>query len=391
MLLALLALQAQSPRFLPPTPILFDGAAFSVPGGHAAPVVHDLDGDGLEDLVIGHFKLGQVTAFINQGTPNRHVYTTGELLRAGDKPISVSYGCCIGATPQLVDLDSDGHTDLVSGSYTGGLWFFKGEGKGEFATGVPLLDEGAQPLKPDAVLAPAFADWDEDGDLDMVLGTQQGAVLLFTNESMKFVRPAKLTWDGNELDVHDGAPALFDFNKDGAIDLLIGSGEGTLNIFMGKSKGGTDFHAGKSVLPAFPKEIAPGIRLRPTVFDWNHDGKPDILVGDYRPNSAPVTPVPQDVQDEIDRLVSQASAHAFTIFSRMGELESAAKKEAGITELANATPEQRQKYDAALERLTMGDKALNDAREGKSATEKRLEQLRTQQPIEGTVWVLYGI
>jgi hypothetical protein len=75
----------------------------------------------------------------------------------------------------------------------------------------------------------------------------------------------------------------------------------------------------------------------------------------------------------------------------MGELESAAKKEAGITELANATPEQRQKYDAALERLTMGDKALNDAREGKSATEKRLEQLRTQQPIEGTVWVLYGI
>jgi hypothetical protein len=391
MLLALLALQAQSPRFLPPTPLLFDGAAFSVPGGHAAPAVHDLDGDGLEDLVVGHFKLGQVTAYINRGTASKHVYRDGQLLKAGDKPIAVSYGCCIGATPQLVDLDRDGNTDLVSGSYTGGLWFYKGEGKGKFALGTPLLDDGAQPLKPDAVLSPAFADWDGDGDLDMVIGTQQGAVLLYTNDSMRFKNAAKLTWDGNELDVHDGAPALHDFDKDGAIDLLLGDANGNLNLYVGKSKGGTDFHAGKSVLPAFPKEVRPGIRLKPTVFDWNHDGKPDILVGDYRPDSAPVVPLGAATEEEIQRLVASSSTFAYQIFTRTNELEAAAKKEAGITDLATATREQRDKYDAALQRLTSGDKALNDAKEAQAAVQKRLEQLRTQQPIEGTVWVLYGL
>jgi hypothetical protein len=391
MLLALLALQAQSPRFLPPTPLLFEGVPFTVPGGHAAPAVHDLDQDGLEDLIVGHFKFGQIVVFKNLGSPSKHVYRHGELLMAGDKPISVSYGCCIGATPQFIDLDRDGTTDLVTGSYTGGLWFYKGAGKGKFETGTPILDDAGLPLKPDAVLAPAFADWDEDGDLDMVLGTQQGAVLLFTNETTGFKLTARLTWDGKEIDVHDGGPALYDFNDDGAIDLLIGGAEGTLNIYMGKTKGGTDFLAGKSVLPAFPREVSPGIRLKPFVTDWNNDGKPDILVGDYRPDAGPVTPVPQDVQEEITRLVAQSSSFAFTIFSRSTELETQAKKEAGIDNLTNATPEQRQKYDAVLSRLTTDDKALNDAKDGKAAAERRLEQLRTQKPIEGTVWVFYGI
>ncbi len=392
MLIALLAVQTKSVRFLPPTPLIIATGPLSVPGGHAAPAIFDIDADGLEDLFVGQFNKGTINLFKHEGTAERHVYNAPTTLIAADKPAQVDYGCCIGATPQLVDLDNDNRTDIVSGSYTKGLWFFRGLGEGKFAEGAPLTDENNSPLNPGPALAPAFADWDGDKDLDMVLGTQQGAVLLLKNDgAMRFGQQTKLTWDTNEIQALHGGPALFDFDKDGVTDLLLGDLHGNLILYFGKEKGGTDFTAGKSVFPAFPKEPRPGIRLKPTVFDWNHDGKPDILVGDYRPDQSPVTPLPQNVEDEIARLTASSSNYAFQIFTRSQGLEDVAKRETGVTNLATATPEQRARFDAALARLTANDKPLNDLKANKAGTDQRIELLCTQKPIEGTVWILYGI
>ena len=387
-MLTLFALAFQQPaRFLPPAPLLIESGVFSVPGGHAAPAVVDLNGDGLEDLVVGQFTGGRFNVFLNTGSASRHVYKLSSSLQAGGRPATVDYGCCIGATPVFADLDGDGRVDLVSGSYTKGVWFFCGNGDGTFLQGQVVA-----PPSVGVALAPAVADWDGDGRLDLVLGTQRGEVVLLLNEGgLTFGAPQRLSSEGKEIAAQHGGPAVHDFDGDGVLDLLLGDLGGGLVMYRGAAKGGTDMHAGKSVLPAFPRDPRPGIRLKPTVCDWNHDGKADILVGDFRQQSEPVTLLSPTAMEEEQRLTALSSSLAFQTFTRMGELEKAAMAEVGISSLSTATHEQRARYDAALTRLVAGDKALADLKSQKDEADRQLETVRYRRPIEGTVWVLYGL
>jgi hypothetical protein len=65
-----------------------------------------------------------------------------------------------------VDLDSDGIGDILTRSYPGDLYFFKGKGNGEFAAPVKLQHDGkAINLGPSST---AFAvDWRGTGRLDL--------------------------------------------------------------------------------------------------------------------------------------------------------------------------------------------------------------------------------
>jgi hypothetical protein len=225
----------------------------------------------------------------------------------------------------------------------------------------------------------------------MVLGTQVGEVLLLTNEGGTFGLPAKMTVEGAPMKAPHGGPALHDLNADGVLDLLLGDASGSLVLFVGKAKGSLDFHAGKSVLPAFMRGIRPGINLKPFVTDWNRDGKWDILVGDFRPDGSPVTPLPEDVSAELDRLSAASSALAFRIVSRIGEHEKAALRAVGLSTLAGATTEQRARYEAELARLNKEDTDLDSMVAEQAAMDRQIDALRAQKPIEGTVWVLYGL
>ncbi|HXH60138.1 MAG TPA: FG-GAP-like repeat-containing protein, partial [Fimbriimonadaceae bacterium] len=385
MLLALLlAAQTKSVRFLPPTPLLVDGAPIEVDGGHGVPTFVDLNGDGKPDLVVGQFTRGEVQVFLNKGTKPGPTFQKPTLLQAGGKPVRVSYGCCIGAAPQFGDLDGDGVTDLVSGSYTGGLYFFKGTGKGAFSAGVPLLPKDEYL---GATLVPALADWDGDGRPDLVVGTQRGEVILLKNLGQThFATPTSFTSEGKPIIAKEGGPTVFDFDGDGVLDLLVGDVGGTLTIYFGKKEGGTDLSAGKSVLPADRRPPFPGIRLRPTVFDWNHDGKPDIIFGDFRPDGSPVLPVPTDVQQRLQSLNASSSALAFRVLSREKELEAEAQKQAGITDLSKATKEQMEKYQAALEALSANDDQLKALGQEKADLERQIDALSQSRPVSGTLW-----
>ena len=95
-------------------------------------------------------------------------------------------------------MNGDGELDLISGCYEGGLFLLKGLSDGEYDTPEPVLDkEGAyvrlgqywcreNDVWTDTDLEHGISgvpiDWDDDGDLDLLLGASSGHVFRRMNE-----------------------------------------------------------------------------------------------------------------------------------------------------------------------------------------------------------------
>lgn len=102
---------SSDPRF---TLVSDQFGAFDV-GRRSLPVLHDLDGDGDLDLLVGSESEG-VRVFLNEGTPSAPNFVDHGALEIAD------FGF---AAPAFADIDGDGDFDLVLGGARGGLWFFE--------------------------------------------------------------------------------------------------------------------------------------------------------------------------------------------------------------------------------------------------------------------------
>ncbi len=79
--------------------------------------------------------------------------------------------------PFAVDWDGDGHLDLVVGTLPGKFYLFKGQGHGKFLPKPEEMKAGDRPLKFEGYHGDPFVvDWDGDGDLDILSGSDEGGV-----------------------------------------------------------------------------------------------------------------------------------------------------------------------------------------------------------------------
>lgn len=261
-----------------------------------------------------------------------------------------------------MDFDLDGVTDIISGSYDpGDIYLFRGLGKGEYAGGESILDQAGVPLvhhpvemaryqawekrrdaardrEPDDQAGkdgeatgnkagevapptgeqdydadkqirdrvasfgswPEPVDWDNDGDLDLLIGSFQGTLWLRTNVGTR-ARPVfspmaiQVEADGQPLKVSGHAdPVAADWDRDGLWDLVVGSSVGQVGWYRNEgSPGSPRFGPFRELIPAvaenkfFEQELAPdqvpvpGVRKQICVADYNGDGWPDLLVGDF--------------------------------------------------------------------------------------------------------------
>ena len=80
---------------------------------------------------------------------------------------------------------------------------------------------------------PSFGDIDGDGDQDLLLGDQDGFIRVFENDNGFQTVPTQLTDNTSSIiDVGQfSTPQLFDLNRDGLLDLMVGEKEGNINYY----------------------------------------------------------------------------------------------------------------------------------------------------------------
>lgn len=78
-----LALKQKSNDLEVPVRIKVGEELIDVEAGHAAPLLVDWDGDGLDDLLVGQFGGGKLLIFKNQGTFGHPLFTKSIVFQAG--------------------------------------------------------------------------------------------------------------------------------------------------------------------------------------------------------------------------------------------------------------------------------------------------------------------
>ncbi|MFH5802618.1 exo-alpha-sialidase [Alienimonas sp. DA493] len=170
--------------------------------GWPSPNFGDFDGDGDLDLICGEF-LDGFTWFENVGTRAEPGYATGFKLEGADGRPLVMHLQMI--TPTACDWDGDGDLDLIVGDEDGRVALVENVTPDGAAT--PVFDQPvyfqqqADTLKFGALVTPYAHDWDGDGDEDLVCGNTAGNIGVFTN-----LDGAGTKWSGPELVEVDGEP-----------------------------------------------------------------------------------------------------------------------------------------------------------------------------------------
>jgi hypothetical protein len=258
-----------------------------------------------------------------------------------------------------VDLDGDGIKDIVTGSWPGEIFIFRGKADGTFGPPEKLRDKDGnfinvggsvretadsititgdgefkedkdghyveyngkiyrntpekQVLLTGCASSVAVADWNGDGLLDLIVGDIGGQVSVYLNEGTKvkyaFGKPIPLKANGKTIQVPhgDAGPCVADWDGDGSVMFY-------RNIGTSKEP---KLDEGQVLIPPglaeydpekMPKTPTRGVRAKVCVVDYNGDGLLDLLVGDFtnqKPNKPDPTPEEKKKQDEAKKEVEK--------------------------------------------------------------------------------------
>ncbi len=145
----------------------------------------DWDKDGDLDLLLGAYE-GALYVCMNEGTKEKPEFSDKNLyVKAGGKHLTLESGL---ATPHICDWNGDGNFDILCGGSKGGVFYYENTGIEKetggpvFAKAVALIDPDvgkeprSTPVFPDHGFHIETADYDQDGDLDLLVGAQTGVL-----------------------------------------------------------------------------------------------------------------------------------------------------------------------------------------------------------------------
>jgi hypothetical protein len=219
-------------------------------GSNSFPILTDINGDGLPDLIIGNYGyydttyyqegiltsvyISQLTLFFNTGTLNHPAFTL----------VSKDFGALsaeklTALVPTMGDLDGDGDQDLITGNADGTLLFFENTaGPGTIPVFTPP-EKKFQKIDVGSFSTPVLYDIDKDGLLDLIIGEQNGNLNFYKNTGSSHIPVftyitdslGKINTTNPALSYYGySSPSLFKDAKN-KINLLVGSEEGKIHYY----------------------------------------------------------------------------------------------------------------------------------------------------------------
>jgi len=217
---------------------------------------------------------------------------------------------------RYIDWEQDGDQDLIvgigdwsdyewdhaydaqgrwqNGPLHGWVYLIKNEG-GKYTKNPVKIEAGGAPIDVYGWPSPNFADFDGDGDLDLLCGEFLDRFTYFQNigsaTNPEYGAGLKLVGaDGQALAMHLQmiTPTALDWDKDGDFDLIVGDEDGRVALVENVSPEGAS-------LPVFKQpvyfqqeadELKFGALATPFAHDWDKDGDEDILCGNTAGNIA---------------------------------------------------------------------------------------------------------
>jgi hypothetical protein len=223
--------------------------------GYSNPSIADWDLDGLPDILVNDI-WGDVVWYRNIGT-------RGQPRLAASAPVEVEWNgrppkpdwvwwepkpkqlvTQWRTTPKVVDWDRDGLPDLVMLNHQGYLSLFRRARVNGTLVLLPperiFLDERGRFLQLSAGRAGAsgrrkveLADWDGDGDLDLITDSDGGPVWYANigSQARPVMQMRGKLIRNSSLAGHSPTPNVADWNGDGRLDLIIGAEDGFFYYF----------------------------------------------------------------------------------------------------------------------------------------------------------------
>ncbi|PDH46221.1 MAG: hypothetical protein CND86_05285 [Bacteroidetes bacterium MED-G21] len=256
-------------------------------GSGAHPVFFDYNNDDLIDIIVANYGYytesgnynSQLALYENIGSHSNPEFewVTDDYSDLGTLNFENNI------IPTFGDLDSDGDEDMIVGDSNGKIHLLKNifynDASNFFIDEIEYFD-----IDIGSFASPFLIDLDRDGDLDLIIGSRQGQIFYYNNEGSpsepNFVLANEQFGNINLTDSIYGTayttPTIID-------------GESGYELFVGTEKGPMYHYTNiDDNLEGSFEEISDtiilyskGIRSAPAVYDLNNDGWNDMLLGIY--------------------------------------------------------------------------------------------------------------
>ena len=317
-----------NPKYTSGKFLTFDDAFIKMDLNMITPVAIDWDKDGDDDLVVGQ-EDGRVAFIENTGVGINNIPQFKLPVFFSQEANNVKFGALV--TPFSTDWDNDGDEDLICGNSAGYIGFIEnldGANPPSWAAPVYLkVDSENIRIQADyngSIQGPCESkwgytilnveDWDNDGLKDIIINSIWGKIEWYknigdkSNPKLSKAQPIEVEWQannpkpiwnwwepkGNNLVTQwRTTPLVYDWNKDGLMDLIMLDHEGYLAFFERAKQNkkmillpGNRIFYDENMNPLrLNKKGAGGSgRKKLAIVDWDLDGKLDLLVNSENVN-----------------------------------------------------------------------------------------------------------
>lgn len=228
------------------------------------PTLFDLDKDNDYDLIYGTTD-GTIYYYQNIGT------RTAPQFQYNPNYFSVIRISGNGATASLADFDNDGDVDMISGDWLGTFQYFRNDGT-PLGSRFTKTTASFSTLDAGSYSSPVFVDLDNDGDQDIVSGALDGMVYCYINNGTGFTQNTTM-FAGIDVGWMS-APAFADIDNDGDKDMIVGAEDAPVLQFY-KNEGGNVFVLDNTFITGVTS-VWDG---QPAFVDLDRDGDFDLIIG----------------------------------------------------------------------------------------------------------------